>query len=246
MRPCLLLTNTMINIFRIYQILIVLPLFVAVTLLASVVTLIMCLVTNGRFWGYYPAKIWAMTMCWINFVRVTVKGRDKIDKKTSYVFVANHQGVFDIFSVNGFLGHNFRWMMKASLIKLPVVGYTCKRSGHIFMDRRNASALRKSMELAEKQLSGGMSLVVFPEGSRSKTGAMAPFKRGAFLLATELNLPVVPLTISGAYKVMPRASYLPRPGHIVITIHDPIYPQADGHDMTTLLEQSYAAVSSAL
>ena len=236
----------MIFFFRIYQILIVIPLFVALTLLACLITIVMCLVTNGRFWGYWPAKIWAMLSCWLNFVRVSVKGRDKIDKKTSYVFVANHQGVFDIFSLNGFLWHNFRWMMKSSLIKLPIVGFTCKISRNIFMDRRSAATIRKSMADAEKQLSGGMSLVVFPEGSRSKTGAMAPFKRGAFILATEFKLPVVPVTISGAYKVMPRGSWLPRPGHIDITIHEPINPGAQGHDMGTLLDRSYDAVASAL
>lgn len=236
----------MIYIFRVYQILIALPLLLVLTILASVVTIIMCLPTRGRFWGYYPNKLWSVCWCYLNFVRVTVRGRENIDPKTSYVFVANHQSAFDIFSTYGFLGHNFRWMMKASLRKIPFVGFACHMAGHIFVDRGNASLIRHSMDKAQKQLTGGMSLMVFPEGSRSRNGNLGTFKRGAFMLATELNMPVVPVTIDGAYSVMPRTAKLPRPGHIVLTIHSPIPCPAGGHDLSTLMEQSREAIASAL
>lgn len=236
----------MIYIFRVYQILIALPILIVLTILASVVTIVMCIPTSGRFWGYYPAKIWAVCWCYLNFVRVTVHGRLNIDPKTSYVFVANHQGAFDIFSIYGFLGHNFRWMMKASLGKIPFVGFACRQGGHIFVDRSSAASIRHSMDKAQNNLTGGMSLVVFPEGSRSRTGHMGPFKRGAFMLATELNMPVVPVTIDGAYSVMPRSARLPRPGHITLTIHQPIPCPPGGHDLSTLMEQSREAIASAL
>lgn len=236
----------MMFFYRIYQFLIAFPILIVLTILTSVVTIVMCIPTKGRFWGYYPAKIWAMLFCWLNFVRVEVRGRDNIDKKTSYVFVANHQGAFDIFAIYGFLGHNFKWMMKASLRKIPFVGFACYQAGHIFVDRSNPTSIRHSMEKAEKQLSGGMSLVVFPEGSRSRTGKMAPFKRGAFLLATELCLPAVPVTIDGAYDVMPRSAKLPRPGHITLTIHAPIFAEGGTHDLNALMEKSRAAIESAL
>ena len=233
-------------LFRIYQILIVIPILAAVTIIASIITIIMCIPTKGRFWGYYPAKIWAALFCWMNFVRVKVCGKENIDKKTSYVFVANHQGAFDIFSIYGFLGHNFKWMMKASLRKIPFVGFSCRQAGHIFVDRSNAASIRKSMQKAEKQLCGGMSIVVFPEGSRSKTGKMGTFKRGAYLLATELNLPVVPITINGAYKILPRSTALPRPGRITLTIHKPIYAPPEGHNLQQLMDESKNAIASAL
>ena len=236
----------MIYIFRVYQLLIAIPLCIVLTLLACIVTVITCVLFNGRFWGYWPPKIWAMLFCWLNFVTVRVKGNDNIDKKTSYVFVANHQGAFDIFSIYGFLGHNFRWMMKESLRKIPFVGYTCYKAGHIFVNRTSTSAIRVSMEKAKKQLSNGMSLVVFPEGSRTRNGKMGAFKRGAFTLAAEFGLPLVPVTIDGSFKVMPRTAKLPRPGRITLTIHKPIEIAEGGNELESLMEKSREAIASAL
>ena len=236
----------MMILYRIYQICFALPLCIVLTVIAGTTTAVMCIPTKGRFWGYWPPKIWAMLWCWLNFVSVKVEGRQNIDKKTSYVFVANHQGAFDIFAIYGFLGHNFKWMMKASLRKIPFVGYACHNAGHIFVDRTNASKIRHSMEKAQQQLSHGMSLVVFPEGSRSLTGKIGTFKRGAFMLATELRLPVVPITIKGSYSVMPRTAKLPRPGRITLIIHHPIEPGPDGHDLNELMRKSQQVVESAL
>ena len=164
----------------------------------------------------------------------------------SYVFVANHQGAYDIFTVYGYLGHNFRWMMKQSLRKIPFVGWACAWSRQIFVDNSSASATRRTMQEAEQQLSGAMSLVVFPEGARSWTGKMSRFKKGAFRLAIEFNLPVVPLTIDGAFDVLPRFKKMPNPGHICLTIHKPIYPSADGHDLSELMEESYREIEGGL
>lgn len=244
----LFIEKQVIYIFRIYQFLIAFPLCLVLTILASVVTVAGCFLTSGRFWGYYPAKIWAALFCWLNFVTVSVRGRKNIDKGTSYVFVANHQGAFDIFSIYGFLGHNFKWMMKVSLRKIPFVGYACYKGGHIFVDKSTPSAVRTTIEEAEKRLSGGMSLVVFPEGARTKTGRTGNFKRGAYFLATEFGLPVVPITIDGSYKVLRRtAKYpFPNPGHITLTIHKPICASGDGHDIEKLMAESRAAIVSAL
>ncbi|WP_317130219.1 lysophospholipid acyltransferase family protein [Duncaniella dubosii] len=132
----------------------------------------------GGWWGYYPEILWSRLFCWLAFVRVTVSGRENIDSKVSYMFVANHQGAYDIFTVYGYLGHNFRWMMKQSLQKIPFVGWACRWAKQIFVDNSSPAATRRTMERAERLLSGGMSLVVFPEGARTWTGEMRPFKRG--------------------------------------------------------------------
>lgn len=236
----------MIILYRIYQILIMIPLLAVATVIAAVVTVIGSALGFGRWWGYYPQVLWAKLFCWLAFVRVTEKGRENIDPKVSYVFVANHQGAYDIFTVYGYLGHNFRWMMKQSLRKIPFVGWACAWSRQIFVDNSSASATRRTMQEAEQQLSGAMSLVVFPEGARSWTGKMSRFKKGAFRLAIEFNLPVVPLTIDGAFDVLPRFKKMPNPGHICLTIHKPIYPSADGHDLSELMEESYREIEGGL
>lgn len=232
--------------YRIYQILIALPLMVVMTLLAVIVTCTLLFVSGGRVGGYWPAKIWGASFCLLNFVRVKVVGRDNIDHKTQYVFVANHQGAFDIFAIYGFLGHNFRWMMKKSLEKVPLVGFTCRYMGHVYVDNSSAAALRHTMTDAVKQLRGSRSLVVFPEGHRSPDGKMHEFKRGAFMLATGLGLPIVPLTIDGAYDVMPRSAKLPRPGKITICIHKPIMPVNGRHNTAEVMEKSYQEIASRL
>ena len=236
----------MLLLYRIYQIFIFCPVIVVSTIITAIVTVIGSALGHGRWWGYYPEVIWARIFCRMAFVSVEVKGRENIDPDTSYVFVANHQGAYDIFSLFGYLGRNFRWMMKESLRKIPFVGWACKAAGQIFVDNSSVSSTRRTMQEAEKQLRGGMSLTVFPEGARTWDGNMRRFKKGAYMLAVEFNLPVVPVTIDGAFDVLPRFKFLPRPGHIKITIHRPIQPSGDGHDLTALMEQSREAIASVL
>ena len=232
--------------YRIYQILFMLPVLLTATIITALITTIGSILFGGRWWGYWPAHCWAKLFCILSFVRVTVKGRENISKVTSYVFVANHQGAYDIFAIYGYLGHNFKWMMKKALERIPLVGYSCRRAGHIYVDNRTPAAIRQTMADAERQLAGGMSVVVFPEGSRTLDGKVHAFRRGAYTLAVEFGLPVVPLTIDGAYKVMPRTALLPRPGHITLTIHRPIEAPSDGHEMKSLIETSRQAILSAL
>ena len=236
----------MLVLYRIYQLLIMAPLMLAATLLAALITAIGCMLGSSRFWGYWPAHIWARVCCALTLVKVRVTGRENIDPNTSYVFVANHQGAYDIFAIYGYLNHNFKWMMKKGLRKIPAVGGACAIAGHIFVDNSSPTAIRHTMEKAERTLQGGMSLVVFPEGSRTFTGKMRPFHKGAFQLAMEFHLPVVPVTIDGAFDVMPRTADTPRWGSIKLTIHPPVEAPADETDRRRVIEASYNAVNSAL
>lgn len=236
----------MLVLYRIYQIVIFCPVIVVSTIITALLTVGGSALGYGRWWGFYPEVIWSRIFCRLAFVTVEVNGRENIDPDTSYVFVANHQGAYDIFSLFGYLGHNFRWMMKESLRKIPFVGWACKAAGQIFVDNSSVSSTRRTMQEAEKQLRGGMSLTVFPEGARSWDGNMRRFKKGAYMLAVEFNLPVVPVTIDGAFDVLPRFKFLPRPGHIKITIHKPIQPSGNGHDLTALMEESREAIASVL
>lgn len=222
------------------------PILLVATILTASVTIVLSAMGLGRWAGNVFPRYWAKLFCILTLVKVTVKGRENIDDNTSYVFVCNHQGAYDIFSVYGYLGHQFRWMMKRSLEKIPLVGYSCKVSGHIMVDNSTPSATKLTMERAERQLRGGMSLVVFPEGARSWDGKMRKFKRGAFLLAVEFGLPIVPITIDGSFDVMPRFKKLPHWGHIVLTIHKPIPPIDGKHDLAVVMEKSYETIHNSL
>lgn len=234
-------------LYRLYLLVVALPVLLAVTVLTSLVTIAGPFFGAGSWSGYYPMHFWARVFCVMTLVRVRVRGRENIDRATSYVFVANHQGAYDIFSIAGWLNHNFRWMMKASLRRIPLVGYACEKSHQIYVDNTSPSRLRTTMERAEQVLSRGMSLVVFPEGARTLDGRMHNFKKGAFLLASEFRLPVVPVTVDGSYDVMRRTTMIPHWGTIRLTIGKPIEPHpTQGHDMSALIECSAAAVESNL
>ena len=99
-------------LYKIYQFCIVLPLGLTLTVLTALVTSLGSLLASAHFWGYYPGKVWAWLMCRLLLLPIHVEGREKLDPKQSYVFVANHQGPMDIFLVYGFLNRNFKWMMK--------------------------------------------------------------------------------------------------------------------------------------
>lgn len=236
-------------LYRTYQLLIALPLIAIYTLITSLMVTIGCTLGNGHFWGYYPGKWWAQFIIRILLLPVKVEGRENLVKGQSYVFVANHQGAFDIFLIYGFLSRNFKWMMKRQLRQMPFVGKACESAHHIFVDKRGASKIRETYDRARQTLQGGMSLVVFPEGARSFTGHMGVFKRGAFMLADDIELPVVPLTINGSFDIMPRTRDMKwvvwHP--LRLTIHKPIQPIGKGTDNIKYLEQeSYKVVMGGL
>ncbi|MEE0977960.1 MAG: lysophospholipid acyltransferase family protein [Muribaculaceae bacterium] len=225
-------------IYYTYFFLIAAPLLLLATVLTTFFTAVGSMLLGDRWWGYYPAHIWAKIFCWLSLVTVKVNGAEKISHNKNYIFIANHQGAYDIFAIYGYLNHNFRWMMKKSLERIPLVGYACKKAGHIYVASGN-SGVRSTMTEAEAELNQGKSLCIFPEGSRTHTGEVGRFKRGAFILAQEFQLPLVPITIDGAFQVMPRSAKLPRWGRITLTIHDPLpAPATDATDLGDLMRKS--------
>ena len=236
--------------YWIYQIIIAFPVTILMTIWTAFLVGVGCALGDGHFWGYYPGRWWARVITRAFLLPVTVEGCEHLEANQSYVFVANHQGAFDIFLIYGFLGRNFKWMMKYQLKKIPFVGFACAKSHQIFVDKRGPSNVRATYEPARHILqTGNCSVVVFPEGARSFTGHMGVFKKGAFALADELQLPVVPLTINGSFNVMPRtkdwhfATWHP----LKLTIHQPIYPVGQGNDnIQATMNQAYDSVMSAL
>lgn len=236
-------------LYQIYQVCIALPLIAVDTVLTALITIVGCAVGNGHFWGYYPGKWWSWFICRILLIPVKVYGRENLEKGVSYVFVSNHQGAFDIFLIYGFLHRNFKWMMKKSLRKVPFVGKSCESAHHIFVDKSGPSKIKETYDRARETLSSGMSLVVFPEGSRSFTGHMGLFRKGAFALADELQLPIVPMTINGSFNILSRekgASLVTR-NRLTLTIHQPIYPQGKGIvDIKETMNKSYDVIMGGL
>ena len=236
-------------LYRIYQLLVGVPVLIIITIITAFEVGIGCAIGNGNFWGYYPGRWWARVILRTLLIPVTVEGREHLEPDQSYVFVANHQGAFDIFLVYGFLGRNFKWMMKHQLNKIPFVGYACRRSHQIMVDKRGVSKIKKTYDDARRILQQGCSVTVFPEGARTFTGHMGVFRKGAFALADELQLPVVPLTINGSFDILPRT----RDWHFVnwyplrLTIHHPIYPVGQGpENVNATLRQAYDSVMSSL
>lgn len=236
-------------LYRLYQLFIAAPLCLVATLITALAVIIGCTLGNGHFWGYYPGRWWSQFIIRVLLLPVKVEGREHLAKGQSYVFVSNHQGAFDIFLIYGFLGRNFKWMMKRQLRSLPFVGKACEAAHHIFVDKRGPSKIRETYDQARQTLRDGMSLVVFPEGARSFTGHMAQFKRGAFMLADDLQLPVCPLTINGSFRVKPRMKdiYWVFWHPLRLTIHEPIQPIGQSADnIRHAEEESYRVIMSAL
>jgi len=207
--------------FALYLAVVFLPIMVISTAITAILTIIFSFVGDYR-WTYFPAVIWGRLFCYLAFIRVKINGKENFSSKKSYIFVANHQSIYDIFVVYGWFNSRFKWIMKNSLRKIPLVGLACEKAGHIFIDRSNPLKAQKSIKKAEEKLKNGASVVIFAEGSRTKDGNVSKFKRGAFKIAEDLKLPLVPITIDGAYDVMPYGSLYIHPGRIVATIHQPI------------------------
>lgn len=236
-------------LYNTYQLLIALPLIVIETVIICSCIIVGAALGFGHFWANYPPRLWARIILWLLFIPVKVEGRNRLDPKESYVFVANHQGAFDIFLIYGFLGRNFKWMMKHQIQKIPFVGYACRKSHQIMVDKRGVSKIKKTYDDARRILEQGYSVTVFPEGARTFTGHMGLFRKGAFALADELQLPVVPLTINGSFDILPRM----RDWHFVswhplrLTIHQPIYPVGQGpENVNATMRQAYDSVMSGL
>lgn len=234
-------------LYLIYQWLIFVPLLIAATIWCTLTIIVGSTLGNNKFWGYYPGVIWGRFVCMVALLRIKVNHKSILDKNQSYIFVANHQGAFDIFLVYGYLGHNFKWLMKQSLKKMPLVGLASAKAGHVFVDQSSRKGIVETMKNTRDTLKEGMSTVVFPEGHRTPDGNMAEFKKGAFQTALSLKLPIVPLTIDGAYKVLPIHSWRMYPSAISLTFHEPIETiNLTSDNIPELMKKVHSIIESSL
>src|ERR1700761_3369063 len=176
---------------------------------------------RGR-WALATTRVWSAGVLAASGVRLTVRDNPHVDPRGNYVFLANHQSLFDIPALLRAVRGPFRFVAKQSLFRLPVFGRALAAAGFVSVDRDDRAAARQSFTAAEEGLRSGGSILLFPEGTRGTGSALLPFKRGGFLLALRTGLPVVPVGIRGTRAVQPRGSYAIRPGRVEVRFGEPI------------------------
>jgi 1-acyl-sn-glycerol-3-phosphate acyltransferase len=208
--------------YQLWKYLVFFPVATTTTLLGSAIVFVLIPFVDASTLSRAIAVRWARFCAWIVPMPVTVTGRDHVDPHQSYVVAANHQSLFDILVLYGWLGIDFRWVMKHELRSVPGLGIACDKLGHIYIDRSDHEAAVASINAARKRISGGTSVLFFPEGTRSDDGRLRRFKKGAFRFAIDTHLPVLPVTVVGTSSVLPARRYDLRPGKASMVIHEPI------------------------
>ena len=215
--------NKMLRIlYQPYKWLIFAPYLAVSTLFFGSLTVVLAVVTNPRITSFICGTVWSRLNGYLTPIRVRVTGRGNIDPTQSYVIVANHQSQYDIFVLYGWLGIDFKWVMKQELRKVPGIGIGCEKVGHIFIDRSNHEKAVASLRAAKEKIVNGTSVIFFPEGTRSRDGSLGVFKKGAFKMALDLRLPILPITIVGTRDILPTDTVDLFPGCARMIIHKPI------------------------
>lgn len=190
------------------------------------------------------ARLWGRVALLANRVKVTVEGMEHLREEETYIFMSNHQGSYDIFALLGFLPFQFKWLAKKELFSIPFFGWAMAAAGYISIDREGTRKTVEAMNKAARKIRDGMSVVIFPEGSRSPDGSIQPFKKGGFTLAVKSNIPIVPIAIAGSREIMPKDRLTPASGGIQIRIGHPIETRPFSlKDRNTLMEKVRQAIS---
>ena len=179
-------------------------------------------------------------------LKIEVTGLENVGPDRSYVFMANHLSFLDGPLLFYVIPQLVRVILKKSIFRIPVVGPGMRFVGFIPVDRKRASGGKRSIDEAARLMKErGYSFLIFPEGTRSRTGELQPFKRGGFFLALAAGAPIVPVTIKGTFELMPRGHFFPRPGLIKVIFHKPIEVAGKTtDDIPALLDQVYSAIKS--
>jgi len=168
------------------------------------------------------ARLWAKSIIALSGVKVCVTGLANIHQGNSYIYMCNHQSNFDIPVLLAFLPVQFRWLAKAELFKIPVFGHGMRAAGYISIDRSNQVSAFHSISEAAQKIESGVSVMIFPEGTRSSDGKIRSFKKGGFVLAVDSGIPIVPVVVKGTYAIMAKGRLTINPGPVDLEIQKPI------------------------
>jgi 1-acyl-sn-glycerol-3-phosphate acyltransferase len=222
------------------------PAITVYTIVLGAASLVSSLFDRRGYFAHGCARAWSWLILKTTGVRVRIEGLERITPGTTYVFVSNHQSIYDTPVVFASLPYQLRIIAKESLARFPVLGWHLRRGGHLFVDRQRpdrAGILARWRRLVAE----GLSLIIYAEGTRSADGHVARFKAGSFLLAIEAGLPIVPLAIIGTRQVMPKSRLRTEPADVTLVVHDPIQPPAIEHptvqDAKALAEQVHTIVA---
>ena len=219
---------------------------VLVTAFFSIAAIFGSLIDRKGELPHIIARIWSRSILAAARVKVTVKNLSYIDPRRSYIYMSNHQSAFDIPVLLAYLPVQFKWLAKAELFKIPIFGFAMRRAGYISIDRSNRRSAIKSLKRAAEMIRNGVSVIIFPEGTRSRDGSIRPFKKGGFVLAVDSGVPIVPVIIHGTRDIMTKKTLRIKPGEVILEIEKPIVT-ADYNRKTKdqLLERVNQVISEA-
>jgi 1-acyl-sn-glycerol-3-phosphate acyltransferase len=196
--------------------------FLVATLLGSVGALVLGAVDRSGERVMWLARLWARVILGVPGIKLEIKMRAPLDPDRPYVFMPNHASMVDIWVMFVAIPASFRFIAKKQLSRIPLFGWAMSAGKFIFIDRQNTASARRTMALAAQRIRSGQSVVIFPEGTRTRDGRLGAFKKGGFHLAMESGAAIVPVAIRGSRDVMPRGAALIRAGSVSLEVGEPI------------------------
>jgi 1-acyl-sn-glycerol-3-phosphate acyltransferase len=216
------------------------PTIAVYTIVLGIASIASSFFDRRGYFGHACARAWSWLILATTGVDVTVHGLERLQKGKTYVFVANHQSIYDIPCLFWNVPFQLRIIAKESLGSFPMLGPHLKRTGHMLVDRSRPDKAG-IFGWASRLTANGLSLIVFPEGTRSRDGMMGKFKGGSIMLAMQAGLPLVPISVIGSRHVMKKGELTTKPGHVTLIVHDPIEtpanPEPSVHDVRELADR---------
>jgi len=220
---------------------------VGATLVIAPVMLLASILPGSRMNTFRLSRWWSWCVSRTMGLTFTLYGADNVEPGQSYIVAPNHQSNADILGLLFILPLPFRWVIKRELLKIPLFGWALGATGAISLNRSDRSQAVRSLRAGTKRIDPGWSVLIYPEGTRSTDGELLPFKKGAFMMAVQTGMPILPVTSNGAQKVMPKKNVVFRPGHITITIGEPIATRGlTEEDVPELMQRTRDAIAKNL
>jgi 1-acyl-sn-glycerol-3-phosphate acyltransferase len=201
---------------------IILPFIIFATIVFSLLAFFSAFVDRSGNVSHRSASLWATVLLKLTGVRVEIRNLETLDPGQAYIFAANHQSAFDILALLSKLKVQFRWLAKDSLFRIPLFGPAMKRTGYIPINRSQAKQAYQSLLQAAQKIREGTSVVIFPEGTRQQGDQLGPFKKGGFVLSLKSKQPIVPVSIQGSGRILPKKGLTINRGTIRVVLGKPI------------------------